>query len=327
MKLALIGATGHFALTHARKDPSSGIEPTIAVASDGHNPQGCQQMAQRLGNARYYDDYRVMLDEFRPDIVNIGAIYGHNGEVAADVIGRDIPVVCEKPLAATWEQFHRIIELSRWHASPIITELTMRSQRDIRAARQAVRQGRIGKVVLATGQKSYRFGQRPAWYARREDFAGLMMWVASHAIDCIRFCTGDPIRRVIGVQGNLSKPDFGQMEDHCVALLELAGGASAIAHADFLRPESAPTHGDDRLRIAGSQGVVEVMGGRCALIDASGPRDITEDVQVQPPWRELLNAALRGDESLYGTKHSLEMAAVLLHARDAADAREWREIG
>jgi len=49
-------------------------------------------------------------------------------------------------------------------------------------------------------------------------------------------------------------------EDHAGLLLRLANGGTATCHLDFLRPEAAPTHGDDGLRIAGSEGVLEVWG-------------------------------------------------------------------
>ena len=128
-----------------------------------------------------------------------------------------------------------------------------------------------------------------------------------------RFCAGRRFRRVLGVQGNLSRPALAGMEDHCVALFELENGASAVVHADYLRPAKAATHGDDRLRIAGSRGVVEVRDGRCRLVTEGEPeRDITDDVTVRPVHEELL-AALRGESrEFYGTDASLEMAERLV---------------
>ena len=142
----------------------------------------------------------------------------------------------------------------------MLTEFDFRCRKEFRAAREIVRSGQIGEPVLITAQKSYRFGKRPVWYSDRTQYGGLMLWVASHAIDAIRFTTELRFRRVIGRSGNLSQPAFGSMEDHCTATFEMENGATGIVHADFLRPATAPTHGDDRLRIAGSKGVVEVRG-------------------------------------------------------------------
>ena len=47
--------------------------------------------------------------------------------------------------------------------------------------------------------------------------------------------------------------------------------------ADYLRPDQAPTHGDDRLRVIGSKGVLETrdLNSRVELIThEQGPRDL-----------------------------------------------------
>lgn len=327
MRLAFIGGHGHHYLRalSSTKDSSTKPSPEIAVSSDGFDEQASRAFAAKIGAQTWFDSPAVLVDEWAPDVVSLGAVYGHNGEIAALALERDISVVSDKPVAATWAQLERLRELTRGNSRVLLTEFPFRCQSEFRAARAAIRGGEIGEVVLATAQKSYRFGaSRPDWYRRRSDYAGTMLWVASHGIDAIRFCCGLELGCVVGVQSNLSKPQYGEMEDHCVALFELSNGGSAVVHADFLRPTSAPTHGDDRLRVAGSSGVVEVRADRCVLIGADGERDITEGVNVGRVDEELL-AAVRGESSeFYSTKESLLMAEILLRARDAADAREWR---
>src|SRR5690606_4845420 len=132
-----------------------------------------------------------------------------------------------------------------------------------------------------------------------------------------------PFASVTGVQGNLTRPDYATMEDHVAVLFTLAGGAAGVVHADFLRPAAAATHGDDRLRVVGSTGLIDIRAARCRLTTHAQPeRDITDRVPAPPVHRALLDAALRGDTSLYSTAHSLDIAATLLTARDAADRRE-----
>ena len=177
----------------------------------------------------------------------------------------------------------------------LLTEFDFRSRPEFRAAREIIRTGRIGVPVLVTAQKSYRFNQRPKWYGDRALYAGTMLWIASHAIDAIWFSTGKKLVAVTGRQGNVSKPAFGTMEDHCAALFELEGGGTGIAHADYLRPDKNKTHGDDRLRVAGSEGVVEVRDRKCMLLDKDGgEEDVTNLVATKPIYAELL-AAARGE--------------------------------
>jgi predicted dehydrogenase len=325
MRLAFIGGHGHHYLRLAVQNAPDAF--TVAMAGDGFDNDAARNWSTRLPNAQWFDDTSTLFDKFQPDAVSIGAVYGHNGEIAALALEHDIAVVSDKPVAASWQQFQRLQELTQNNSRVLLTEFPFRSQPEFRAAQQAVASGKIGTVVLASAQKSYRFGaSRPAWYGRRADYAGTMLWVASHGIDALRFCSGQQFERVIGIQHNLSRPDYVEMEDHCVALFEMQNGGSAMVHADFLRPAGAASHGDDRLRIAGSLGIVEVRDGRCRLSAGSDPEiDITDSVSVRPIESELLSV-LRGEKSQwYSTEESLIIAEILLHTRDAADQRNWKK--
>ena len=117
------------------------------------------------------------------------------------------------------------------------------------------------------------------------------------------------------------------MEDHVAVLVALSGGGTAVAHADFLRANPEISHGDDRLRVAGTRGIVEVRDGRCRLMTAAHhDKDITDETIVQPMHVELLTALRGENSSLYSTRHSLDAAQLLLTARDAADEMRWIDL-
>ena len=326
LRLGFIGGHGHHYLQNLLEDDSVALE-AIAFAGDGHDNQRARARADRLPGASWFDDPIEMLEAFRPHVVSVGAVYGHNGTWIAHALRHNAGVVSDKPIAATWEQLEKIQQLARETHQHVITEFPFRARPEYVAARDAVAAGRIGQVVLATAQKSYRFGTRPPWYANREDYGGTILWVASHGIDAIRFTTGQRFVRVSGRQGNVCQPDHGSMEDHAVCVFELGGGGTAMVHADYLRPAKADTHGDDRVRLAGSLGVLEVRGGRCGLVtNDQAETDITDEATPPPVHRQLL-AAVRGQsQGRYSTAASLEMAAVLLCARDAADAQTVVQI-
>jgi predicted dehydrogenase len=324
MRIGFIGGYGHAYLRGLEAE--GGHE--VAVAGDGFDVEAAKRSLASHPGARWYESVVSMLDGFQPELVNVGAMYGHNGDVIAQVLERGLPVVADKPIAATWEQWARLKELCAQPEARLITETPFRSQPEFRAMRQAIGDGRIGKVVLVTGLKSYRFGTRPDWYARRADYGSTILWVASHAIDIIPFVTGLRFTAVQGWHGNLSKPAYGDMEDHALTVFEMEQGALAVVQADYLRPEKAPTHGDDRIRVAGAWGVIEVRDGRCELItDDQEPLDVTGTVTVRPIHEEMLDAIQGRGSPIYGTAASLELAAILLYARDAADHRERVEIG
>jgi len=311
MRIGFIGGHGHHYLRAALEGNEA------AFAGDGHDNDQARQLAKSLGVSAWFDDPVSLLEKFKPDVVSVGAVYAYNGDICAEALERDVPVVSDKPIASTWAQLERLRRLCPGRV--LLTEFHLRCQPAYRAAQKAIADGRIGQVIQATAQTSYRWGQRPSWYADRKSYGGTLLWIGSHGIDAVSWVTGLQPIRVTGLQGKLCKIT----EDHVAVLTEMSGGATALTHADFLRPDSAATHGDDRLRVAGSEGVLEIRDGRCMLTTRTTPQtDITDSVSVQPMHLELL-AGVRGESEWYSTSLSLATAEVLLKARDATDSQQW----
>ena len=320
VRVASIGGAGHFNIKRGFGQ-IQGLT-YVAAASDGY---GEPRPLAALPESSIYADYRTMLDEVRPDVATLGCWYAHNGEVALECLRRGIHVVTDKPALNTWEEWEQATRLCGENPELVfITEFPMRMTPAIRAAHDAVRAGRIGRPVLVRAQKSYRFGVRPDFFKRREHFSGLVMWVASHAIDYASWASGLDYVSFQGLQGNLSRPDYGEMEDHVALLAQMSDGVTGVITADYLRPAAAPTHGDDRLRIAGTQGIVEVMDGVCTLVTAdAAPAIIGQGEATALAVASEYVAALRGGgSSFFSTTEILRMARALLAARDAVDSAQ-----
>jgi predicted dehydrogenase len=318
MRIAFVGGAGHHYLR--RLLPG---DHAVAVVTDPFDAPATDAMADGLPLVtERFDDVGAMLRSFRPHVVSVGVVYAHGSDAIATCLRHGVPTVADKPVAAGWAAYGRLAELCA--ASPgasLVTEFDFRARPAFRAARDAVLGGRVGAVALVTGQKSYRWGSRPAWYAQRQHYGSTLLWIASHAIDALRFVTGVEPVCVHARQANVTRgPQWGTAEDVAVATFALPNGGSAVVHADFLRPAAAPTHGDDRLRVAGDRGVIEVVDDRCTLTTADAPPvDITDTASSRGVAHELLEAALNGGNEFFSTAESLRTAKLLLEARDLAD--------
>ncbi len=320
MIIGFIGGNGH----HYLRDLIGKNGITAAFAGDGHDDPAAVALAAKFPGSAYYPTAAEMLAKERLDIASVGAVYGFNGEQIALCLERGLPTVSDKPIAATWVQLQRI-ELLCQRGGRIITEFDARARREFRAARAAVARGAVGTIALVTCQKSYRWGTRPKWYTDRASYGSTLLWVASHGFDYVRFVTGQRLTRVTARQANVTRPEFGSAEDHVVAMLELSGGGSGLVHADFLRPAAAASHGDDRCRVMGSTGQIEIRGPQCLLTTAAAPET---DIAANEPEMDVSQAlfdAVRGkSEDLFSTSESLTMARILLQCRDAADEQATR---
>ena len=178
----------------------------------------------------------------------------------------------EKPVATTLPDLQALKKAVTDSGVRLTSMMNMRCFPPYRAARKAVQAGLIGEPILLTSQKSYRFGeQRPWFYKDLKTYGGTIPWAGIHSVDYMRWASGREYRQVSAWHGNKDHHDYPGFQDHAGLLFKLDNGGTAMSNLDYLRPETAPTHGDDRLRIAGSEGVLEVLGAedRVLLITAS----------------------------------------------------------
>jgi len=93
---------------------------------------------------------------------------------------------------------------------------------------------------------------------------------------------------------------------------------------DFLRPTGAATHGDDRLRLAGETGVIEVRGEESLeWIDPRGVRQVAMERPERGPFADFALAVRDpGHQCRITTEDALRATEIALKARKAADTHQ-----
>jgi len=329
LRVGLIGRDGHAEIILGSIPKLKDIR-WAAYAKSRPEEDAAWVRKHPLGSqTRVFENYQEMLEKEELDVVGVCLPYYQNAEASVQAARRGIHILSEKPAATTLPDLARLeqeVQKSGVHYSIM---LDMRGQPIFQAARQAVQQGAIGEPILISSQKSYIYGaSRPWFYKERKTYGGTIPWVGIHAIDYMRWVSGQDYTRVAAFEGNKAHPQTPGCEDYASLIFQLAGGGSATCHLDFLRPESAPTHGDDRLRIAGREGVLEALevGERVTLLSSKGRGG---ELPLSPPVDLFATfvAALRGEGSpLVTTAEAFSITRICLKARDAADAGAWVEL-
>jgi len=322
LKLAVIGSYGH--VNVVLEDPgAAGVEVVAAARWGPDDPLGfVGRFASAPDGLAVYDDYRLMLDKARPDIAAVFMPLYRNAEASMAAAQAGCHVISEKPLATQLEDLARLREAVASAGVRIAAVFTARCESAFQTAREVVKQGRIGEPILASGQKSYPFAKRDDYYKDRRTYGGSIPWQAIHAMDFITYCTGKDYTRVAAMASNKAHPTHPGMEDNGGLLLELAGGGHAVIRFDYLRPWGAPGRrwGDERLRVAGSEGIVEVAG-EGTIVTLMTPQAV-ERVPLCPPRRLLAEfaASVRGEgRCVVSPEDSFRLTEVALKARQAAD--------
>ena len=319
LKAVLIGTAGH--LHYALDAIADGAPCEIVAMSPGPEGEFSEDVKTRL-NARYYDDYRTMLDETDADIAIVNPQFSYISECACEALARGINTFCEKPVALNWEQMAKLEHTLEHSSARLCAMMGMRYIAPFYALQKLIEGGELGRVRLIHAQKSYKLGERPDFYRTRDTYGGTIPWVGSHAVDLIYWMSGRKhFNRVSAAHSTMENRGHGEVEVGASLFFEMEDEISATASIDYLRPEDSPTHGDDRIRVVGAKNWAEIVDEKIYMgskeLDIQTPNNIFYGL-----CEELLGkgaCSVSNEDSIYVTK-------VCLWARDAADSGEKKII-
>lgn len=200
--------------------------------------------------------------------------------------------------------------------------LSARRMPVFRLSRELIEQGRIGSVFLVNTRKSYKWGHRPAWFRDRKCYGGTWPWIGIHNFDMAHFLTGRHAVKGSAFHACRVHTDSCPCEDVATGSFILEDGILMTASIDYLRPDAAPTHGDDWCRVVGDRGVIEVSA---VQNDVRVLADCGEDiVQLEAaPWplyAGWIRTLAHQPDSLVGDDTAFRLTRAVLAARDAADS-------
>ena len=276
MKIGMIGLKGHQSVvTQGARE--LGDCQVAAVADDDQQELARFVRGEPLArDARTYSDWRQLIEQTPMDVCVVCDENGVRAEQLIALSERGIHIVAEKPLTTTLKDLARVRQAMASSRSRLTMLLTMRHEAKYAAMRDLILAGAVGEVRLATAQKSYRLGQRPEWQTYRRRLGGTIPFIGIHSLDLIWWTTLRRFTHVAAFQSAGVKPQLKETEDSASILLRLDNGGSATVRLDYLRPETAPSHGDDRLRVIGTEGVIE----------AAYPHpDLSLITSQKPPYR------------------------------------------
>ena len=330
VRVGLIGTDGHTSVILGSLRKMPGVELTaFAKSLPEDDASGIRRNKAFSEKTRVYDQFERMLEEEELDVVGVCLPYYRNHQASIAAARKGIHIVSEKPVATTLAGLADLRKAVAESGVRFTSLMNMRCFPPYRAARKAVQDGLIGEPILMTSQKSYRFGaKRPWFYKELKTYGGTIPWAGIHSIDYMRWTTGREYVEVSGWHGNRDHPEYPGFQDHAGVLFKLDNGGTAMSNLDYLRPQSAPTHGDDRLRIAGSEGVLEVFGaeGRVSLITASGGAGELELPEQVDFFADFMAELSGKGEHLISQEDAFRLTEVCLKARDAAETGKWIEV-
>jgi predicted dehydrogenase len=221
LRAAVIGL-GAMGANHARVyGEIEGVE-LIAVADIAAAP-----LAQHArGAVRGYTDYRRLLDEERVDLVSVAVPTAAHLEVATNVIARGVPLLVEKPLAASLDEGRRIAALAQDAGTLLTAGHIERFNPAVIELKRRLEAGELGRILQVHAR---RVGPFPS----RVRDVGVVLDLAPHDIDVMRFLLGSEITRVHAETEQRINTD---REDMLIGTLRFANGVIGVLDVNWLTP-------------------------------------------------------------------------------------------
>jgi D-apiose dehydrogenase len=184
--------------------------------------------AERLAaahGAAAYADAAEMLDRERPDFLDVVTDLPGHAALVKLAAARRVPVVCQKPMAATLPECAELVETCRRAGVPFIVHENWRWQTPLRHVKELLAQGAVGtpfRCRIDTISGFDVFANQPYL---KEQPAFIVADMGCHLFDLARSYFGEA--ECIDCQTARARPDI-RGEDVATALLTMNGGRTAV---------------------------------------------------------------------------------------------------
>ena len=230
VRLALFGAGGigvrHLALAEE--------EHACAIVAVADPLEAAAAVALRHG-ARFYRDYRELLDRERLDGAIVATPNDRHAEVGIACAERGLPVLMEKPIADTVGSGRALVAAAAKHGVPLAVGHHRRFDPAVGIAHRAIRDGRIGR--LAAVECLWAMRKHDAYYdvewRRVRPGGGPALINLIHDVDLLRYLCGDVAR--VYAEGGAELRGH-EVEDTVAATLRFASGAVGTIVASDATP-------------------------------------------------------------------------------------------
>jgi UDP-N-acetyl-2-amino-2-deoxyglucuronate dehydrogenase len=257
LRFALIGC-GNIARKHAHA-VSQYVEEAELGAFVDRDLKRAQELGAKYGAPAFASISEMMQSVGdRIDVVSVLTPSGAHCSNVLELVEYGRPIVVEKPLALRLEDADRMIEACDAHGVKLFVVHQNRYNPAIVKAREALEQGRFGRLVLGTVRLRWKRDQAyydsESWRGTWAHDGGVFMNQAAHHIDMLTWFMGyvDSVRslattRLVNIE----------CEDTGVAVVKFRSGALGVLEATTA---ARPHDLEGSLSILGEKGSV-VIGG------------------------------------------------------------------
>ena len=221
-RVAVVG-TGVMGRNHARVLHELPDVEMVGVA-DSDKDAACQ--VANAHSTRAYNSLKELLDKETPDAVTIAVPTENHHEAVLEALAAGCHVLVEKPIAATLKQADELVAAAKSARKVLAVGHVERYNPAVLELKRRLDAGQLGRV--------YQFdAQRLGPFPQRIRDVGVVIDLATHDLDLMRFLTGSEIVRVYA---ETRRKVHTTREDMVSGLLRLEDGSVGLLQINWLTP-------------------------------------------------------------------------------------------
>ena len=302
MRLGFLG-TGWIGLNRMEAILATGEARAVAICDP--NLDMAQEALKRAPDAKLCASLADMLREELDGIV-IATPSALHAEQCVKALSAGVSVFCQKPLGRNAGEVERVLREAQASDLLLAVDLSYRHTAAMRAVRDEVRKGALGKVFAADLVFHNAYGPQSPWFwDPRLSGGGCLIDLGIHLVDLALWLLDFPA--VEQASGRLFRdgrlPTVDEVEDYAVGSIDLADGTNIRITCSWNAPIGADA--DIRATFQGTEAAAEVRNRHGSFYDFTAEllnvRDRT--VLAEPPddwggraaskWAEDLAAGKR----------------------------------
>ncbi len=247
--IGIIGTGGIVQYAHLPAYKKAGFR---VVACHDLNDETAKKVAADHGIGRAYETLDDLLADDAVEIVDIAVPPWAQREIVEKAAAAKKHMLCQKPLADTFEDAVRIVEAGRAAGVKQAVNQQMRWDAGIRASRNLIAQGYIGQPTDAQIQVSVATPWHMwPWLAAVPKLE--VMFHSLHYIDAMRFLFGDP-EWVTSRHARYPKQGAVKGETKTITVLDYADGLQALVSVNHYNEWAEPFA---TFRFIGTEGAID----------------------------------------------------------------------
>ena len=214
-----------------------------------------ERLGQQFGISAVYDDPAELLANEQLDFVDICTNVETHYPLTKLAAERGLAVVCQKPMATTFAEAQALVGVCKTANIPLYINENWRWQTAIRALKQSLDSGHIGKVFRATidYRNSFPVFDNQPFLKELDHF--ILTDIGSHIFDAARFLFGDAC--AITCQTSRVHADI-KGEDVATAMLKMKNGATVICEVSYASRREHDRFPETYIQIEGDRGFLEL---------------------------------------------------------------------